>query len=109
MCVREQRTLPSPMDYGWVGRHGESCLFPQGTSHLLPFVCLSFPLHRLPFASPTGLDSGSKIEAQLSTESHNPEAHGLPGGPHFLPPSLLSLQQQLWRCLLKTQRLVLAG
>lgn len=39
------------------------------------------------------------MEAELSTEPHDPDAHGLPP---FVPPLPLSLQEQLWSYLFKT-------
>lgn len=74
---------------GSEGVEDQAC-FPRGTSHPLPFVCPHFPLHRLPFASPTGVRFWLQDRGSLSTEPPDPGAHGWPGGPHFLPPLLLS-------------------
>lgn len=39
---------------GMEGVEKHAC-FPRGSSHPLPFVCLYFPLRRLPFMSPAGI------------------------------------------------------
>lgn len=62
-------------------------------SHLSPSASLSTLCH------PQELGSGSKMEAELSTEPHDPDAHG---SPPFVPPLPLSLQQQLWSYLFQT-------
>lgn len=68
MCFCEQRTWPSRM--GWAGLEGVEKLASssRASSQPLPFVCLNFPLHRLPSCFSRERGSGSVLEALLPTD-----------------------------------------
>lgn len=105
-CAFVNREL-GPAPWAMAGMEGveKRACFPRGSSHPLPFVCLYFPLRRLPFMSPAGirfrLHGGGPASSPRSLTAEMPAWPG----PVCLPPLPLALQQRLWSYLRKTRGL----